>query len=326
MRNWVGYVGTQKSSTLPGIGQLCLHRSSGAVSVRPFWDVPEAKYLAAGDGILMSILRREAGSGICTARLQDGQIAATWEILDQPAPGCYVALDGRWAYTADFHTGMVCCYELSEGKPLRRARRELGEGVGCHQALFYGDTVLVPCLERDWVEILRKESLDPVGRIAVPPGSGPRHGIMDRDCRRLYVVGQKDNCLHGFDVEGLVFRPACQIPLLDRPLVPQDEAAAIRFSPDEKFLYVSVRGADQIAVLSCEGSVPHLVQRCSCGGTHPRDMVLSPDGAFLLVANRFEGGVVSIRRDPASGRLGEICGRAEVDDVVSIVWNTEEKG
>ena len=323
MEYWIGYVGTQQSNRLNGIGQLSLHRTHGDLTVCPFLDVPDAKYLAWQGGVIVSIVRRTAGAGIYTARIEDGQVTNQAEALDQPSPGCYVALRGNWAYTADFHAGTVCRYNISGVKPVLQAFQKIGEGAGCHQILFHRDNILVPCMERDTIEVLDIQSLAPRGRLSMPAGSGPRHGLFDQAHHRLYVVGQKDNTLYCFDVAEGAFAPTWQVPLLDKAVSPCDEAAAIRFSPDERFLYISIRGADQIVVLQCTSESPQVIQRVSSGGEHPRDMVLSPDGAWVVVANRYAGGLVCFRRNPDTGYIGEICGHADVDEAVSIVWNTQ---
>lgn len=327
MEHWTGYVGTYQNSRFNGIGRLSLHRRSGRITVQPFLDVPDSKYLAWQGGTLASIVRRMAGSGLYVAQMKDGQVISQAEVLDQPSPGCHVALLGSWAYTADFHTGTVCRYDIANGKPVCQARTDLGQGAGCHQILFHRDSILVPCLEQDQIHILDLQSLSPLGKIPMPSGSGPRHGLFDQAHRQLYVLGQKDNTLYCLDAtDGRSFSPVWQVPLLEQALSPCDEAAAIRLSPDERFLYVSIRGADQIVVLQCGDGAAQVIQRVSSGGKHPRDMVLSPDGAWVVAANRFADGLACFRRDPDTGRIGELCGHADIDEAVSIVWNTEQKG
>jgi 6-phosphogluconolactonase len=130
-------------------------------------------------------------------------------------------------------------------------------------------------------------------------------------------------------------------------------AAAIRLSPDEKFLYVSVRernvicvfeltatypkvtadvtSQDEPAIMSAEKVLPHQkitasrltatkIQEISCGGEHPRDVVLTPDGRFVLAVNRYPGSIVSFRRDPVSGKLGQQISSINIPQAVSVVF------
>ena len=62
------------------------------------------------------------------------------------------------------------------------------------------------------------------------------------------------------------FREAWNLGLLDGTEESGNEAAAIRLSADERFLYVSVRGADIVVVVSLEEGTGKVVQRKECGG------------------------------------------------------------
>jgi 6-phosphogluconolactonase len=48
-------------------------------------------------------------------------------------------------------------------------------------------------------------------------------------------------------------------------------------------------------------------------------MVLTPDGRYLLVANRTQGGLVSFQLNPETGELLDICSRVPAPEAVSIV-------
>ena len=96
-------------------------------------------------------------------------------------------------------------------------------------------------------------------------------------------------------------------------------AAAVRLSGDERFLYISLRGTDQIAVLYVGGERMELVERVSSQGEHPRDFILSEDGQFLLAVNRNRGGLVSMKRDLKSGKIVKITGQAEIPEGVSVI-------
>ena len=70
---------------------------------------------------------------------------------------------------------------------------------------------------------------------------------------RLYVVSERSNELFTFALsDDLDFRLLSQISVLNPESHSGSEnaSAAIRLSPDEHFLYVSVRGADMITVIS----------------------------------------------------------------------------
>lgn len=93
----------------------------------------------------------------------------------------------------------------------------------------------------------------------------------------------------------------------------------MRLSNDERFLYVSVRGENVIAVLEARGTRTRVIQRAPCGGDHPRDILLSPDGRFLLAANRNAGGLVCFTVDRETGLIGKECARVDACEGVAVV-------
>ena len=103
-------------------------------------------------------------------------------------------------------------------------------------------------------------------------------------------------------------------------------AAAIRLTSDEKFLYISIRGLDILAAINVQGEKAAVIQHSSCGGVHPRDFILSPDENFLLAANRFAGGIVSIGRDRTSGLLKGLLDSVPMPEGVSLTFrnNTQQ--
>src|SRR5690606_5072735 len=92
-----------------------------------------------------------------------------------------------------------------------------------------------------------------------------------------------------------------------QPLLPGESngeaASAIRLSPDERFLYVSCRRQNKIAIFALSHAQPEWIGVVDTGGQFPRDFVLSRDGKWLLVANQHSHNVVSFRRDRQTGLL-----------------------
>ena len=78
----------------------------------------------------------------------------------------------------------------------------------------------------------------------------------------------------------------------------------MRLSQDGRFLYVSTRGIDLLSVFRLDGGAPALLQQRPCGGSHPRDFALSPDGDWLLCLNRDSGSLASFPVDRGTGLLG----------------------
>ncbi len=225
---------------------------------------------------------------------------------------------------------------------------ETGRESGCHQILLVGPFLLACCLARDQILIYdRTRKWKQVGTIDFPKGTGPRHGIFTRDGQTLFVVSELSNELFVFAVgKKLATQNSQPTKILDgqnlnlqpeqdaqnnfltlisaQPLLEQNDlpaaAAAIRLSPDEKFLYVSVRDRNVICVFELAGVTVTKIQEVPCGGDHPRDLVLTPDGRFVLAVNRYPGSIVSFSRDPVSGKIGKAISSITIPQAVSVVF------
>ena len=268
----------------------------------------------------------------------------TREILEEKQTPCYILQDGSTVYTANYHEGNVMVYHLEKGVPSLIKRIENGDRAGCHQIILHEPYILVPCLEQNKIRLFDKENgYNPAGEILFPKGSGPRHGVFNRAHTKLYVVSELSNELFIFNVNKNQFKLEQTLSVLpeashlasadgvskkERESVKKAEpaAAAIRLTSDEKFLYISIRGLDILAVINVQGEKAAVIQHSSCGGVHPRDFILSPDENFLLAANRFAGGIVSIGRDRTSGLLKGLLDSVPMPEGVSLTFrnNTQQ--
>lgn len=315
-----GYLGTYDSPRSRGVFRFSFDGETGALTAPELLlEAPDAKYLALRDGLLAAPVRRGSRAGLCLADLRASGGPCVVEYLCEMTPGCYTAFDGDRVYGANFHEGTVTVYRLEADAPLFEKRIEIAPGAGCHQVLARGRFLLVPCMNLDEIRLFDRESLAPAGSVLFPKGSGPRHGVFDRAGERLFVAAQGDNTLYSFEAGPEGFVPAGAEPLLPPGAREGSEAAAVRLSNDERFLYVSVRGENVIAVLEARGTRTRVIQRAPCGGDHPRDILLSPDGRFLLAANRNAGGLVCFAVDRETGLIGKECARVDACEGVAVV-------
>lgn len=303
------YLGTYAAPGSLGVYRVPFAPASGALgALELLCSAPDAKYAALAGNALFSPVRRGGRAGLLAADRDTGAVLD--ELLLEEVPACYVAAhDGR-VYTANYHEGSVLSYDWG-GQRLTPVRRlTIAPKAGCHQVLFHGSTLLVPCLELDEVRLFDLDrDWAPLGTVRLPPGSGPRHGVFRGNC--LFLVSERSSQL-------FTIRAGTWAVEHTAPLPSAGDAAAVRLSPDERFLYTSTRGANLLSVFRVDGACPELIQQTSCGGDHPRDFTLSPDGRHLLVVNRTTGGLVSFALDPETGLIGAVHGRAACAEGVSV--------
>lgn len=325
-----GYIGTYYSEKSPGIFHFQLNTITGALTVPTlYYPAKNAKCAALWDSSLAVPLEKDGKAGIC---LLDTASASTpaqnkLELLEEHKTACFLYQDSSYIYTANYHEGTVCIYRKEPESLTLLKKIEIAPLAGCHQILFHSHYLLVPCLELDEIRIFDAAAdYQPAGVITFPKGSGPRHGIFNRLHSRLYVVSERSNELFTFVLkEDLDFRLKSQISVLNPESAGSSEnaSAAIRLSPDEHFLYVSVRGADMITAISLTREFPKAIQYASCQGSHPRDFILSPNGRFLIIVNRTSNEMVCLCRNSITGFLEDVCSRVPIAEGVGIVLEAE---
>ncbi|KAI0161050.1 putative isomerase YbhE [Hypoxylon sp. FL1284] len=140
-----------------------------------------------------------------------------------------------------------------------------------HEAILdpTGAWVLVPDLGADMVRIFSTEAGSPVltsrPPLAVSPGSGPRHGVflVTPDTTFFYLISELGNTITGYQV-----------------VYPED--------PDNKTL-----GFNELFVIPSHGEPTELPE-----GTGAAEIVLSPDGKYLIASSRWENSFNITNFDP----------------------------
>ncbi|SIR92993.1 beta-propeller fold lactonase family protein [Microbacterium sp. RURRCA19A] len=143
-----------------------------------------------------------------------------------------------------------------------------------------------------------------VQEVALPKGSGPRHGVW-HPSGHLYVVTELSREVFVLtpDAEGR-WRVLSGEPLLGT--LDGDTAAELCTSRDGATLYAGVRGSDTIGVLSVRGAGEALqLTALAEAGTHwPRHHVVVND--TLLVAGQLADEIVSLPLDARTGVPGRV--------------------
>ena len=143
--------------------------------------------------------------------------------------------------------------------------------------------------------------------VSLPPGFGPRHFAFHPQEKLAFVNGELSSSLTSLrwnSAEGT-------LKLLDtKSTLPADFAggnstAEVRCHPNGKFVYVSNRGHDSIAVFGVDAATGRLtpIEREPMRGRTPRHFGISPCGGYLLAANQKSNSIVLFRIDSASGKL-----------------------
>ena len=136
-------------------------------------------------------------------------------------------------------------------------------------------------------------------------GAGPRRIQMSPDGKFLYVDHETDSEVSVYAIDGGRLKEIQVIGTLPRDAKVQNTTAEIIISADGRYLYVSNRGHDSIAVFAIDRASGKLTHRenVPSGGRIPRNIRFDPTGNWFFAANETGGNLTEFKVDKASGHL-----------------------
>ncbi|OUM08403.1 3-carboxymuconate cyclase [Pseudomonas syringae] len=152
--------------------------------------------------------------------------------------------------------------------------------------------------------------------VQLPGGSGPRHTLFSSDGKHAWLVLEMTAQVAVFDYHDGGFKQTQLVDMKNKGAEQKNGGGALHTSPDGKFLYVTNRGdANQVVVFRIDQASGKLeeIQRRSLEGKEPREFAFDPTGTFMLFANQKSNQIVTVRRDPQSGKIGETVQKFDAD-------------
>jgi 6-phosphogluconolactonase len=233
---------------------------------------------------------------------------------------------GRMMLVANYGSGSVAAFKiLNDGRlsdPTSFDQhqglsvvKERQEGPHAHAVVLSADNrfAFVADLGLDKVFSYRLEpakaafsSNDPPF-VKAHPGAGPRHLAFHPNGKFLYANNEIDSTVtvYAYDRAAGTLREVQTSSTLPADFKGRNSTAEIHADNAGKFLYVSNRGHDSIAVFAIDPAKGTLtaVEHVSTQGKTPRNFSLDPTGDYLFAANENSSTVVVFRVDRNSGRL-----------------------
>ncbi|MGO4771982.1 lactonase family protein [Flavobacterium sp. W22_SRS_FK3] len=258
------------------------------------------------------------------------------------ADPCHLINDDKNVIAANYSGGNIVVYKKNadgsistvqqviqhEGKGINPARQEKAH---VHMVVFSPDKkfILSNDLGLDKIFIYKynpnskNEMLTLKESVDVKAGSGPRHLTFSKDGKFVYLIQELDATLTTFsyDKNGSLKKIA-ETSILAKDFKGGTGAAAIKISPDGKFLYVTDRvDANNISVYKIlkNGGI-ELVEQISTLGKGPRDFAIDPIGNYLLVGHQYTNDIVVFKRDKVTGKLTDTGKRIELCSPVGLVF------
>jgi len=187
-------------------------------------------------------------------------------------------------------------------------------GPHAHCAHFWHDWVFIPDLGENAVFQYRwdaeQKKLERETWIEFEKGSGPRHMVIHPRLDICYVSNELFNtvCVARMDnSEANTVKPRI-IPVQYVSTVDDHDnvsyVSEIKLSPDAKFLYISNRGDNSLAVFKVlEDGQLERVALTPTGGKFPRHFAITPDGKAVVISNQDSGNIRVFSRDVETGKI-----------------------
>ncbi|MFC6169329.1 lactonase family protein [Loigolactobacillus jiayinensis] len=271
---------------------------------------------------LYSVLAEPDAGGLVAYDLTDFNAPKFLNKSVQPGSSpAYVAVDEtrQLVYSAKYHSGQLLIHRILPDGSLELATTVTDHGHGpkpeqdgahVHFADLTPDQRLVTCdLGTDEVHTYDVATDGQVSEVALYQtiaGFGPRHIVFHPTAPVAYLAGELGSAIEvlHYDATTGQFSHLQTIPTIPADFTAHNGAAAIRISSDGRFLYVSNRGHNSLAVFTIEADQTlKLQQLISTEGEFPRDFALDPSESFLVCANQNTSNLTLFARDEQTGQL-----------------------
>ena len=275
-----------------------------------------------------------------TLDAKTGNLVKLNEALSGGPGPCHISLDkgGHQVAVANYGGGSTVVYDVGEdGKLGHQAGFLQHKGTGkdpnrqkephAHCTFFYPELgyLLTADLGTDRLYVYSNSSKGGLFRsvgnsdVEMPAGSGQRHFALAPDGKFGYVCGELDSTVNvvefGWAKGNKVVQSLSTLP----KATPGNSTAECILSPDGKYVYVSNRGHNSVAVFKVKGdrtleAAGHITGAIKT----PRNFNIDPSGKWMLIASQ-DGGKVGVWEiDAKTGGAKETDSTASVSKCVCV--------
>ncbi len=327
-----------------GIGCFKLDQSNGEVQLLRFTQQRNPSYLTISeDGKFLYAVEEmteELNPKVFSYRIgEKGKLTLLNSQELTGAYACHLALIKDRLVVANYMTGNALSYPVNVDGSLGTCHQiiqhkgtgpnlERQEGPHAHMVYpFNNDHLFLVDLGIDKANAYRLDAETkewkavPDLDISFPPGTGPRHMVIDTTGDRAFVLSELSGEIFVFEKAGNQFKQVQKISFIPQNYEADFGGAAIRLHPNGRFLYASNRGPDSIAIFEIDSATGQLslVTHQSTEGKAPRDFNIDPSGEWLIAANQDSNSLVVFKIDSEKGTLSKTSA-IDVGTPVNISW------
>jgi len=329
---YVAYVGSYSyTGKAKGITVYDVDMEKGQFIYRSEVEVDNSSYIKASNNgkMLYSI----ADEGVVAFRiLENGDLERVNSANIKGMRGCQIATSPKddYIFVSGYHDGKVTVLKLNEDGSVGRitdgvfhkglgsvAERNFRPHVSCSRLTPDEKYLMVADLGIDQVKIYRfnqnEGKIMQVDTVHSDLESAPRHFIFSSDGKFFYLMHELKNTIDVYSYKTGERTPVIEkvqsVPTTDGSYDNLTAACAIRFSPDENYLFCSNAGDNVVTMYERDPETGMLeMQFClPISGDYPKDIAVFPDGEHLASINH-RGSITFFRVDYEK-KLLIMCGR-----------------
>ena len=353
--NYLVFVGTYTTKTeSKGIYAYEFDADAGKLTPRSVAaETPDPSWVAVHPSGKFLYAANEAGKSSAVSAFAIDTKSGKLTLLNQmPSLGedpCYLSFDktGKYLFVANYSSGTVAVFpiladgRLGEHTAMAKDQGTTGPhknqgGPHAHWIETSPDNrfALVADLGLDEVLVYKFDAAGGALTANEPAfaklkaGSGPRHIAFHPKGKFVFAVSELNSTATSFayDSKKGTLKEIGTVSTLPPGFSGRNDVAEAAVHPNGKFLYVSNRGNDSIAILSIDPAKGTLapVGGVPTGGKEPRHFAIDPSGKYLLAENQFSNNIVVFKIDAGTGGLTPTGQVVEVPSPVNIAFLPED--
>jgi 6-phosphogluconolactonase len=280
---------------------------------------------------------RSGGVSAFTIELPSGKLTLLNQQPTKGADPCHLVVDatGKYLLSANYSGGSVCVHPIGadgrlgnasafvqhEGKGTLSGRQDAPHAHSinldsANRFAFVADLGLDKVLSYQFDATAGTLTANPAGNVSLKPGAGPRHFAIRRDGRFAFTNNEIQSTVTAlaYDAQRGALSEINTLTTLPAGFQGRNSTAECQVHPSGKFVYVSNRGHNSIAIFAVDSSTGRLtsVGHEPTQGRTPRNFGIDPTGTYLLAENQETNNVVVFRIDSETGKLTATGNTAEV--------------
>jgi len=290
---------------------------------------PNGKYLYAVNELAKFNGEESGAVSAFSIDRKSGKLKLLNQVSSRGAGPCHISLDktGKYVFVANYDSGTVAVFPVQSDGQLGKytgyekhigssVNKERQEGPHAHWIATSPDNrfLLTADLGIDKILISQFHLADgaftpnkPNSGVKLKSGAGPRHATFSPSGKFFYVASELNSTVtaYSYGAKDGTLHELQTVSTLPKDFSGANDVAEVAVHPSGKFLYVSNRGRDSIAVFAIDALKGKLtsVADIATQGKTPRNFAIDPTGKYLLAANQGSNDIVVFKIDPATGGL-----------------------